>query len=261
MRVINLASGSEGNLTYIESESAKVLIDAGLSCREIEARLSLLNVTGSQIDAILITHEHSDHIKGINIFASKFNTKIYAHADGWEILSEKLNRINDLQKHSFTSSFEIKDLSITGFKIPHDSVCCVGYSIESENKKVSLVTDLGSTHPEIIKNIIGSQLVYLEANHDETLLKNNIKYCASLKRRILSKNGHLSNTASAEIICLLAQNGTRQVVLSHLSKENNDPFLAYSTVKEYLASKGLIEGENIKVDVATHMPGKIYKIS
>lgn len=262
MRVINLSSGSDGNLTCIETESAKILVDAGLSCKEIEARLSLLNISGNEIDAILVTHEHSDHIKGLNIFASKFKTKIFAHIDEWAILSTKLCKIEESQKCSFSfSSFNINNLTITGFKIPHDSVCCVGYTIEDSGKKVSLLTDLGVAKQQILEFAYGSQLVYLEANHDEEMLRNNIHYPASLKRRILSNNGHLSNTASAEAICLLAQNGTKQIVLSHLSKENNDPILAYTTIKNYLSNKGIVEGENIKIDIASTLPGKIYKIS
>lgn len=262
MRVINLSSGSDGNLTYIETETTKILVDAGLSCKEIELRLSLLNVRGNEIDAILVTHEHSDHIKGIDVFASKFKTKIYAHIDEWPILSTKLCKINDSQKCCFSSSsFEVNDLLITGFKVTHDSVCCVGYTVENKGKKVSLLTDLGIVKQQILQYIFGSQLVYLEANHDEEMLKNNIHYPANLKRRILSNNGHLSNIASAETISILAQNGTKQIVLSHLSKENNDPILAYTTIKDYLANKGIIEGENIKIDVASTKPGKIYKIS
>jgi phosphoribosyl 1,2-cyclic phosphodiesterase len=233
-----------------------------LSCKEIETRLSLLNVTGDQIDAILVTHEHCDHIKGLETFSLKFKTKIYAHNDEWEVLSSKLKRIKEEQKFPFDCSpFALKDLYITAFKIPHDSVCCVGFSIENNGKKVSLMTDLGIAKQQVLQNAFGSQLVYLEANHDVELLKNNINYTASLKRRILSDVGHLSNTASAEAICLLAQNGAKQIVLSHLSKENNDPILAFNTIKNHLAKKGIIEGENIKIDIASTKPGKIYKIS
>ncbi|MDD4110292.1 MAG: MBL fold metallo-hydrolase [Clostridia bacterium] len=262
MRIVNLSSGSDGNLTYIETESAKILVDAGLSCKEIEKRLSLLKINGNEIDAIFITHEHSDHVKGLDIFARKYETNVYAHNDGWTALSTKLSRIKEEQKKCFDcNSFIFKDLNITAFKLPHDSVCCVGFTIENKNKRVSLLTDLGNIDNQILQNVFGSQLVYLEANHDIELLKNNICYPASLKRRILSKVGHLSNIVSAEAINLLAQNGTRQVVLSHLSKDNNDPVLAYMTIKQHLLTNGIIEGENIKIDVATTKPGKIYRIS
>jgi phosphoribosyl 1,2-cyclic phosphodiesterase len=262
MRVVNLSSGSDGNLTYIETESARILVDAGLSCKEIEKRLSLLKVSGNQIDAILVTHEHTDHIKGIDVFASKYKTFIFSHIDGSDALISKLNRVKNSQIKKFNCiPFEFKDLLISSFKIPHDSVCCVGFCIENKGKRVSLLTDLGIANYQLIQNAFGSQLVYLEANHDEEMLKSNINYPASLKSRILSNVGHLSNTASAEAICLLAQNGTKQIVLSHLSKENNDPVLAYTTIKTYLGNKGIIEGENIKIDVASTKPGKIYRIS
>ncbi len=262
VRVINLSSGSDGNLTYVESEQAKILIDAGLSCKEIELRLSLLNVSGNQIDAILITHEHCDHIKGLDVFATKFHIKVYAHIDEWNELSLKLQKLPNKQRYDFTSApFSIKDITISAFKVPHDSVCCVGYSLESNNKRVSFCTDLGVARLETLRNLFGSQLVYLEANHDETMLKNNTHYHASLKQRILSTKGHLSNSASAEAISILVKNGTKQIVLSHLSKENNDPILAHETIKGILASKGIVEGEHIKIDVASTKPGKIYRIS
>ncbi len=262
VRVVNLSSGSDGNLTYLESQGSRILIDAGLSCRGIETRLSLLGVSGTQIDAILITHEHSDHIRGVDVFASKFKTKIYAHRDGWDALSRKLQRISNTQKFPFTSApFQINDLTITSFKVPHDSACCVGFSIESENKRISICTDLGTISDQILSNIYGSQLVYLEANHDIEMLKNNINYSASLKHRILSSRGHLSNIASAQAIEKLFKNGTKRVVLSHLSKENNTPGLAYETVKTILEARGIVIGEDFFVDVASTLPGKIYKIT
>ena len=130
MRAVNLASGSDGNLTYVETDNAKIVIDAGLSCKEIENRLALLNVLGSEIDAILITHEHADHIKGLDVFASKYNTKVYAHVDGWNALNSKLSRIKNEQKWSFSlAPFGVKDMLISAFKLSHDSACCVGYSL------------------------------------------------------------------------------------------------------------------------------------
>lgn len=262
MRVINLSSGSEGNMTYVESNQAKILVDAGLSCKEIELRLSLLNVKGDEIDAILVSHEHSDHIKGIDVFASKFKTNIYCHVDGWGVLSKKLYKIQDFQKRLFTSApFQIKDITVVAFKVPHDSVCCVAYNIESDGKRVSICTDLGAVSENTLENLYGSQLVFLESNHDVNMLQNNIHYPASLKQRILSSRGHLSNVASANAISKLAKRGTRQVVLSHLSKENNSPVLAYETIKAILNNNGISVGQDINVDVASTMPGKIYRIS
>lgn len=262
MRVINLSSGSDGNLTYVESSSTNILVDAGLSCKEIELRLSLLGVKGNEISGILVSHEHSDHIKGIDVFATKFGTKVYAHEDGWGALSSKLKKLPQNQKRSFTGAqFEIGDLTISPFKVPHDSACCVGFNIENGGRHVSICTDLGAISESILENIYGSELVFLEANHDVQMLQSNINYSASLKQRILSSRGHLSNVASANAILKLAKHGTRRVVLSHLSKENNSPFVAVETIKAILEREGTIVGEQIDIDVASTLPGKIYKIS
>lgn len=262
MRAVNLSSGSDGNLTYIESENAKILVDIGLSCKETEKRLALLGVSGDQIDAILITHEHSDHIKGLDVFASKFKTNVYAHVDGWPAISSKIYRLEAKQKWSFSECpFTIKDISITAFKVPHDSSCCVGYSFVSGNHKISIATDLGKIDNNVLKQLSNSQLVYLESNHNIEMLKNNPNYTTMLKNRIFSSRGHLSNLDSAKAISYLAQNGVKQVVLSHLSKENNRPDLAYNEVCNYLKNLGIQEGINIKIDVATTEPGKIFKIS
>lgn len=262
MRAVNLSSGSDGNLTYIESENAKILVDIGLSCKETEKRLALLGVSGDQIDAILITHEHSDHIKGLDVFASKFKTKVYAHIDGWNAINNKISRLESTQKWSFSECpFTIKDITATAFKLPHDSSCCVGYSFTCGSHKISIATDLGKIDENVLKQLSGSQLVYLESNHNVDMLKNNPNYTAMLKNRIFSSRGHLSNLESAKAISYLAQNGVKQVVLSHLSKENNRPDLAYTEVCNYLRNLGIQEGINIKIDVATTEPGKIFKIS
>ena len=261
MRAVNLASGSDGNLTYVETDNAKILIDIGLSCKEIENRLKLLNVLGSEIDAILITHEHSDHIKGLDVFASKYNIPVYAHVDGWNAINSKLTRVKTQQKFSFSlAPFGVKDVLISAFKLSHDSSCCVGYSLESGGKKISIATDLGKFDENILKALSGSQLVFLEANHNVELLKKNPNYSLMLKQRILSSRGHLSNVDSAKVIAYLAQNGTKQVVLSHLSRENNRPSLAYEEITTFLQTLGIKEGENIKIDIASPLPGKIFKI-
>ncbi len=261
MRAVNLSSGSDGNLTYIESDNAKILVDIGLSCKEVEKRLSLLNLTGKDIDAIFITHEHNDHIKGLDVFASKFGTKIFAHIDGWPAIDAKLTRVSKEQKWSFTSRpFTFKDLKITSFKLPHDSACCIGYAFESENKKISILTDCGKLDNQILEIISASQLAYLESNHNIKMLKENPNYSPLLKRRILSNFGHLSNDACAAAIKYLVKTGVKQIVLSHLSRENNSPEVAYCDVTNYLKDFGIIEGVNIKIDVATINPGKIFKI-
>lgn len=259
MKVINLSSGSEGNLTYIETESTRILVDVGLSCKEIQARLSLLGVDGKDIDAVVLTHEHIDHVKGADVFSRKFEVPIFAHSEVWSGLYEKLNKVPEKNKKIFTDTFSIKDLILEPVEVPHD-VKCFGFSLIENDKKISILTDLGHTNEKIFKCVEGSQLIYLEANHDINLLRNCERYPLSLKMRIAGKNGHLSNDSSAEFIEKLVSTGTRQIVLSHLSKENNSPELAFNYITSKLADKGLIEGESFKIDVALTKPTTLFRL-
>ena len=260
MRVINLASGSAGNLTYIETEHTRILVDDGLSCKETENRLSLIGVAGSDIEAIVVTHEHVDHIKGVDVFSRKHNVPVYAHNDVWATMCDKLSKIPESNRKIFVDAFALKDLMINPVEIPHD-VKCFGFSFSEGDKKISILTDLGHTNDNIFKCVQGSQLVYLEANHDVGMLKNNDRYPLATKLRILGKNGHLSNDAAAEFAKRLIESGTRQIILSHLSPENNSPELAYSYITQILADDGLIEGETFKIDVALARPTTMFRIN
>lgn len=261
MRICNLGSGSDGNLTYIETAGTKVLLDAGLSATEITKRLALLQVSPEEIDAILITHEHSDHIKGLDVFASKYHTKIYVHTKGYDALVSKLKKTSLLKFVLFDDlDFYIKDLKVINFSLPHDSAYCSGYSFLENTKKVSILTDLGYTNSEVLSKISGSTLVYLESNHDVDMLKNNPHYPLMLKQRILGRNGHLSNISAAEVIKKLAESGTKQIMLSHLSTENNNPDIAYNTICSYLRQYGIEEGKNIKIATTSIYPSYIFKI-
>ena len=261
MKICNLSSGSDGNLTYIETANAKVLLDAGLSCTEITKRLALLGVAPEEIDAVLITHEHSDHIKGLNVFACKYGTKVYVHTKGYNALASKLKKAEKIHFILFDDlDFYIKDLKVINFSLPHDSEYCSGYSFLEKTKKVSVLTDLGYTSSSVLSKIVGSTLVYLEANHDVDMLNNNPNYPLMLKHRILGRNGHLSNLSAAEVIKTLAESGTKQVMLSHLSTENNTPQIAYNTICTYLKQHGIEEGKNIKIATTSIYPSYIFKI-
>ena len=257
MKVCNLSSGSDGNATYIESSTTKILVDAGLSCKELENRLALLGVLGSDITAILVTHEHSDHIKGIDVFASRYNTKIFVHKHGLSPLLKKLKKPHNIFAFD-DDAFMIYDLKILPIEVPHDVQRCTGYVIEENKKKISIFTDLGHTTTEILKNLYNSNLVFLEANHDPDLLKANPRYPIYLKNRILGNNGHLSNLACANAIVNLAQNGCKQFVLSHLSTENNSPELAYDHITSVLCDNGIVEGRHIRIEVATTKPKNVF---
>ena len=259
MRVINLASGSDGNITYIESQNKKILLDMGLSCTETVKRLELIGVRPSEIDAVVITHEHSDHIKGLDIFSSKYNLPIYAHEKVWIGLDEKLKNTPLANKKLFDGAFSIGDFDINPIEVPHD-VACYGFSFTEKENKISILTDLGHTNDRILNEIKGSAIVYLEANYDRDMLMSGTKYPLSLKRRIDGPNGHLSNLASSQVIEFLAQTGTRQIILSHLSKENNSPLVAYTYITKEIEKHGFKEGQHIKIDVATGNPGAFFRL-
>ena len=259
MRVCNLASGSKGNCTYIESDGAKLIVDMGVSAKYVTDNLKELNVQPETIDAILITHEHSDHIKGVMNFAKKYSTKILCAEVLKECLFTQLIGCESLIS-TYSSDFYIGDLRILPFPLSHDSVACFGYRIIDGDASVSLVTDLGVCSDNVFKIIKSSSLVYLEANYDPEMLFA-CSYPSFLKKRIMGNSGHLSNKDCAIVVEKLAYSGTRQVVLSHISENSNTQFLAYSTVKNYLESKGIIVGQNIGLDVASqNSRGTIYKI-
>ena len=261
MKVVNLGSGSKGNCTLVCGEKTNILIDCGLPILEIESSLALLEINPQNIEAILVTHEHIDHTRSIEPFCKKYHTKVYAHKNEWFVLRQKLKNLPFQLQYSFDDQdFYVGELTISSFQLSHDSHMCVGYSVYSQNAKFSIATDLGYCPENIIQALKDSDLVLLEANHDEKLLLNNPKYPVILKNRILSKKGHLSNTACAEVIARLV-GGTNQVLLGHLSEENNSPTLAYNTVKTYLAKQGIIEGKNIFVDVAfQHRMSTVFEI-
>lgn len=259
MRVINLSSGSDGNITYIESDNTKLLLDDGLSCQETVKRLETIKVSPRDIDGIIVTHEHSDHIKGIDVFSSKFNTPIYAHEQVWQGLDDKLKKVSALNRKLFDGEFDFKDILISPVEVPHD-VKCFGFSFSQGNKKISIITDLGHITDKIVNSVTGSQIVYLEANYDRQMLFRGTKYPLSLKRRIDGPNGHLSNNVSANMVERLAIGGTKQIILSHLSKENNSPDIAYNFVSSEIAKDGIKEGQDIMIDVATTSIGAFFRL-
>ncbi len=260
MKVISLASGSDGTITYLETKEGRFLIDLGFCCSEVVRKLEFINVDPHQIDAVFITHKHDDHCKGVDVFCSKYSIPAYAHFDVWKEMDYKIKKKDRIDKKVFAyDSFTIKDLKITPFSLSHD-VTCFGFSFESDNKKISILTDLGQINSQVLQAVQGSQIVFLESNYDKTMLSQNENYPLSLKRRIAGKFGHLSNDDSARICEYLVMTGTRQIVLAHLSKHNNYPSLAYETVCNYLKTKEIIEGKHVKIDVATGVPGVMFNL-
>lgn len=260
MRICNLASGSSGNCTFVESENARILIDDGKPFPYVFNCLNDLEVDPATIDAILITHEHSDHTKGIEKFARTYGTKIYAYVKIENEIKSQM-RVFDEQFEFFDSDFYIKDLHIQPFELPHDSKCCVGYRISEGDAIVSICTDLGVFSSETFEAIKGSALVYLECNYDPEMLMAYPGYPIYIKKRIDSMHGHLSNIACAKAIEKLVHSGTRLVVLSHISEHSNTENLAVETVANYLQSRGIIPNVNVRLDIARHeQRGTIFRI-
>lgn len=261
LRICNLSSGSEGNCTYVEINSTKILIDAGISAARIVAGLEKLNVKPTEINAVVVSHEHYDHVKGLDVFAGKYNINVYAHKNLWGDLNKKLSRVLSLYKHVFFDQpFVIGDATIESVEVPHDALHTSAFAVSDGTNAFSIITDLGEFDDNILSIAKNSALVFIESNHDVEMIRTNQKYSYHLKARILSKKGHLSNDQCALAIEKLSQMKARQFVLAHLSKENNHPDVAYQTVCSYLATKNIIEGKHIKIDIASTQMGNIFKI-
>ncbi|MEI6100814.1 MAG: MBL fold metallo-hydrolase [Eubacteriales bacterium] len=245
-----LFSGSSGNSILIRSQQACLLIDAGLSCSKITGELAKADARIADMDGILVTHEHIDHIRGLDIITKKYDIPVYANALTWEKLISKLPSIQPKNIREITTEdFYIKDICVQPFEVSHDAACPYGYALHSRGKKVAVVTDLGHVTQKIIEGVGGSSIVLLEANHDVEML-NAGPYPYRLKRRILSGVGHLSNDAAAEAAFELAKRGVRGIILGHLSLQNNMEDLAYQTVCAHLEQKGVQVGKHMGLALA-----------
>lgn len=261
MRICNFSSGSDGNCTYVETDNTKILIDAGISAALITKNLHEIGVNPFDIDGIFVSHEHFDHIKGIDVFSAKYNTKVFAHANCWQALEDKLKKVTSQNRHYFFDNYvELKNFNVFSCPVSHDAKYTVGYKVSDGKNQFAIITDLGIVTPDIIEFSKSCPLVYIEANHDVPTLQKNQNYSFYLKSRILSNHGHLSNNQSAQAIEQMAINGTRQFVLSHLSKENNTPEMAYNTICKYLQTKDIIEGTHIRIAVADITRGPIFRL-
>ena len=259
----SLYSGSSGNSMFIASERAKILIDAGLPGKKIDAALQEINENPNDLNGIFITHEHSDHIKGVGVLSRKYDIPIYANADTWSAMEQSIGKIKEhnikiIDKRSIT---EIEDMNIKAFNIPHDAASPMGYTVTDGLKSVRVATDFGTFTKEIYDNIKESEVILLESNHDVNMLKFG-PYPYPLKRRILSEIGHLSNEDCGSAIVELAKCGlNKQVILGHLSNTNNQPDLAYQTVLNVLTENGIKVKEDIILTMANrHNPSSYIKI-
>lgn len=240
IKFCSLSSGSSGNCQYIETDNTKVIIDAGLSGIAIERLLKSIGTNPSSLDAIFVTHEHIDHIKGVGILSRRYNIPIYANPDTWVAMKKTIGNIKEENIKVFKTErqFELNDIIVYPLSIFHDAADPVGYIIYYKDKKISIVTDTGWVNNTIIENIKNSNLYLIESNHDIKMLKEG-SYPWPLKQRILSTRGHLSNEDCGRILGNVLTGTGEIVLLGHLSEENNIPNLALDTVKESIKNQGI----------------------
>lgn len=257
----SLYSGSSGNSLYVQSDNTKLLIDCGVSSKKIEEALNSIEVDASSIDGILITHEHSDHVKGLATFSSKFNIPVFSTVetfDNMEKITTKLSSKN-LNYFKIDEKFKLGDLEILPFSIPHDAANPCGFNIFKDDKKISIATDIGHMNSSILKKLEGSSFLLLESNYDTEALKC-CSYPFPLKSRISGPTGHLSNDMAGKTITYLLKNGLKTAMLGHLSKESNFPELAYATTVNEILSNGIDEN-SFNLSVASRdFPGKLITI-
>ncbi len=249
IRFQSIVSGSSGNCTLICSNKTKILIDCGISGKKITAYLNDMGINPCEIDRILVTHEHIDHTNGVGILSRKFDIPIIASEGTWAGM--EIGKIPDENRIVFSKiqPVEIGDIKITPFEIPHDAMQPTGYVMEAENKKFALATDIGHITDSVVKNLTGCDAVLLESNYDEHMLQTG-PYPIHLKKRISGERGHLANKDAGTLATYLAKNGTKQIMLGHLSNENNSPEIAFSEVARELEFADMVLGKDVMLSVA-----------
>ena len=254
MRLCSIASGSSGNCIYIGDDTTHLLVDTGISKKRIEEGLKELEIKGDELQGILITHEHVDHIQGLGVFSRKYAVPVYAtHGTIEGIKANKnIGRLPEglLHEVQVDQTFRLGDMDIRPFAISHDANEPSGYRIENGSKSAAVATDLGLYDDYTIENLKNLNGIVLEANHDIHMLEVG-PYPYPLKRRVMGDKGHLSNELSGRLLCDILHDDMSAVVLGHLSKENNYESLAYETVKlEVTRGDNPYKGEELPITVA-----------
>lgn len=262
LRFSVLASGSTGNAFYIESEKEKLLVDAGLSGKQMDKLLNEVRIDPTKLTGILVTHEHSDHIKGLGIMARKYNLPIYANEKTWKAMEGSIGKISLDQKFHFGME-EVKtfsDMDIESFGVSHDAAEPMFYTFRHDNKKVALVTDLGYVSERIKKTIEEADAYIFEANHDVGMLRMG-RYPWNVKRRILGDSGHVSNEDSGLALYDIIGNQTKRIYLAHLSQDNNMKDLARMSVSNVLVERGVAINKTVKImDTDPNKATDLYEV-
>lgn len=249
LELYSLISGSSGNCTLITDGRTNLLLDCGTSGKRAFLALAALGVTPDMIDALLVTHEHSDHTKGIGVIARKLKIPVYATAGTH--LNMDIGEIKDEQRIAVTpdSQFEIGSIAVCPFSIPHDAADPCGYCFENNETRVGVATDIGHMSDELLSKISGCKSIILESNHDVDMLRYG-EYPYPLKQRILSDIGHLSNEMASYAALELVKSGTEHIMLGHLSDKNNLPEIAMMETFNRLSDNGVDVGKDVTLQVA-----------
>ncbi len=224
VKVCSLASGSKGNSLFVACNNSAILVDAGLSGVEVERRLTSVDVSPQSLTGIIITHEHSDHVKGAGVLSRRYDIPVYITQKTYHAC-KGLGKINDLRFFECGLPFQIDGITISPFSISHDAKDPVGLTLEFKNIKVGVATDLGIVTHLVKEHLKDSDVLYLESNHDPRMLMNG-DYPWHLKQRIKGRTGHLSNFEASELVSELLTHRLKHVILAHLSEENNCPDIA-----------------------------------
>lgn len=266
LKFLCLGSGSSGNCYCLWTDNDGILIDAGLGFRTMRRHLSSFGVDVKQFHTVLITHDHADHIKSVGKIATELGLPIYTTKMVHEGIARNYCVTPKLKAHQQfylekDKTVQLGDFSVTAFPVPHDSNDCVGYRVEAEGVRFSLITDVGHVTERIKEEVSTTNYLVLESNHDHEMLMAG-PYPAHLKGRISGGTGHLSNTEAAELLANSSSPQLRHVWLCHLSEENNHPVLASKTVDSILRSYGIVPGVDFVVEVLRRkVPSAIYELA
>jgi phosphoribosyl 1,2-cyclic phosphodiesterase len=239
-RLTILASGSSGNCAYVETDTTRLLIDAGLSARQIRQRLLGIGRTPENLSGILVTHEHSDHIQGLGVLATKLQLPIYCNRLTKEAIELQFGTRFDSRLFSTGASFEVGDVCVDTFSVPHDAYDPVGFLVRTNAGNFGFLTDLGHATRLVVERVRPAHVLVLEANHDVKMLQDDTRRPWSTKQRILSRHGHLSNEAAAQVAEQIVSAELRHLYLGHLSNDCNRPDLAHGVVSQMLLSLGAL---------------------
>ncbi|WP_202081541.1 MBL fold metallo-hydrolase [Caldalkalibacillus salinus] len=262
LRYSVLASGSTGNATFVCTDKVKVLVDAGLTGKQLEKLLQQIGEGAENLDAILVTHEHSDHVKGLGVLARRYHIPIYANSKTWTEIDRLCGQIETEQKFQFERDKVIKleDLEILSYGVSHDAIEPMAFCFHYQGKKLSLSTDMGYVSEKIKDTLQDSDVLIFESNHDVEMLRM-CRYPWNTKRRILGDTGHLSNEAAGEALVDIISDRTRKVYLAHLSKDNNMIDLARMTVQQTLEHHDIGVGHGLTLhDTFPDKPTKLTAV-